>query len=122
MTSPYQFELNASGRCGTITCAKDNLNLEMDWEMSGVPDKDILLAPINLTQWSSREPVAQAEQRIILEHLRAWLAVKKTRSDIARPTEDVEHSGKCVWSGCEESPLKGFEYCANHYDDTLLKK
>jgi len=122
MTSPYHFDLNASGRCGTISCSKDNLNLEMDWEMSGVPDKDILLAPIDLTRWASGEGVPEAEQRMILHHLRDWLVAKKTSADIERPTEEIDHSAKCVWSGCAEHPLKSFAYCASHYDDTLLKK
>jgi len=122
MSPPYHFELNASGRCGTINCKKGNLVLEVDWEMSGVPDKDILLAPMDLTHWASGEAVAKAEQRTILEHLRTWLAGKKTRADIDRPTKEIEDSATCVWSGCEEPPLKGFAYCGNHYDDTLLKK
>jgi hypothetical protein len=121
-TSPYQFQLNANGRCGTISCAKDGQNLEIEWEMSGVPEKDILLAPIDLARWASGEDIPKAEQRMILERLRDWLVSKKTRSDINRPTEEVDHAAACVWSGCEEPPLKGLAYCANHYDDTLLRK
>lgn len=122
MAGSYHFKLNASGRCGTINCTKDNLVMVMDWEMSGVPDKDILLAPMDLRHWVSGETVSKAEQRTILEHLRTWLAEKKTRADIDRPTQEIERSVKCAWSGCVEPPLKGFAYCGNHYDDTLLKK
>ncbi|QQL44591.1 hypothetical protein [Sulfuriroseicoccus oceanibius] len=122
MTGPYHFELNANGRCGTIKCTKGNLVLELDWEMSGVPGKDILLTPMDLTHWVSGEAVAKAEQRILLEHLRTWLAAKKTRADIDRPTMEIEHSAKCAWSDCEEPSLKGFAYCGTHYDDTLLRK
>ena len=121
-TSPYQFRLNSSGRCGTISCSKDSLKLEMDWEMSGVPDVDLLLAPIELTRWATGEAVPEDEQRVILDHLRDWLVVKKTRADINRPTEEIDYAAKCAWSGCEGSPLKGFAYCATHYDDTLLRK
>jgi len=121
-TSSYQFQLNTNGRCGTISCTKDDLKLEMDWEMSGIPDMDLLLAPIDLTRWTSGETVPNDEQRVILEHLRYWLAAKKTRADINRPTEETDHTAKCAWSGCGESPLKGFAYCATHYDDTLLRK
>ena len=91
-TSPYQFQLNTNGRCGTISCTKDDLKLEMDWEMSGIPDMDLLLAPIDLTRWTSGETVPNDEQRVILEHLRYWLAAKKTRADINRPTEETDHT------------------------------
>lgn len=122
MTFPYQFQLSASGRCGTISCFKGNQNLEMEWEMSGVPDRDILLAPIDLTRWASGEDVPMAEQRVILGYLREWLVGTKTRADIDRPTEEIDYSAKCVWSGCEAPSLKGCAFCPNHYDDALLKK
>ncbi len=89
--------------------------------MSGVSDKDILLAPIDLTQWDSGQVVPKAEQRLILGDLREWLTKKNTRTDIARPTDEVDLNSNCTWDGCEERPLRRSAYCADHYDDTLLK-
>ena len=34
---------------------RDELRTEFEWEMSGVPDKDILLAPIDLTSLAAPE-------------------------------------------------------------------
>jgi len=121
-TRSYRFSLQANGRSGTITCSRDQLSMEIEWEMSGVPDKDILLAPIDLGRWDSGQDVSRAEQRLILGHLRTWLAKEKTRANIERPTHQTDPSAKCVWEGCNEPALKGVAYCATHYDDTLLRK
>jgi len=119
--SPYRFTLQSRGRCGTITCTKGDSELELDWEISGVGDKDILLAPLDLTQWSTGLVIPHEEQVSILVHLRSWLDENRTKSDIGRPITAVDHSGHCMRAGCRDHALVGSAYCPLHYDDALLK-
>jgi len=121
MASPYHFSLHPNGRCGTIECSKGDLQLKIDWEMSGSPDADILLAPMSLTQWTSGVEIPRDEQLEMLNSLRVWLEDTGTRADIARPTASVDSSSRCMRAGCGESALEGSAYCPLHYDETLLK-
>ena len=117
----YRFTLKNNGRCGTITCAKEDLELKIDWEMSGTPDADILLAPMNLSQWASGIEIPRAEQLEILNHLRAWFDARRINADIARPTAQINSSSRCERSGCRDHAMAGSAYCPFHYDETLLK-
>lgn len=96
--------------------------MEFEWEMSGVPEKDILVAPLDLTRWDSGQEIPRGEQTVILDHLRRWLAEKKTRSDLSRPADQIDESVTCVASGCNEPVLVGSAYCGVHFDETLLRK
>ena len=118
---PYRFALQSSGRCGTVTCTKGSSELKIDWEMSGVLDKDILLAPMDLNSWTSGAIIPHEEQMAILAHLRAWLEESGTRSDIARPVTPVDPSSHCMKANCREHAIAGSAYCPNHYDATLLR-
>jgi len=119
--SPYRFTLLSSGRCGTITCTKDDSELKLDWEISGVSDKDILLAPLDLTHWSTGLAIPREEQLCILTHLRAWLAETRTKSDIGRPTAAIDHTSHCMRASCSDHSMVGAAYCLLHYDAALLK-
>jgi len=117
----YSFSLQANGRCGIISCSKGDLKMEIEWEISGVPDMDILLAPVDLNRWMSGHEITRAEQRDILDRLRIWLHEKGIRADIARPVTNLDPSNRCVRAGCINPVLEGFSYCPNHYDESLLR-
>ena len=118
---PYHFALRSSGRCGTVTCTKGTADLKLDWEISGVSDKDILLAPMDLNRWTSGTNIPREEQLDILAHLRAWLDESGTRSDIARPAAPTDFSSHCMRADCSGHAMTGSAYCPTHYDATLLK-
>ena len=117
----YSFSLQANGRCGIISCSKGDLMMEIEWEMSGVPDMDILMAPVDLNRWRSGQEISLAEQRYILDRLRTWLHEKGIRADIVRPVTHIDPSNRCVRAGCDKPVLEGYAYCPNHYDESLLK-
>lgn len=115
--------MNNDGRCGTITYQSGSNKIVIEWEMSGSAEHDILLAPIDLTEWSEPKGVKIPfeMQKEILQKLRSWAKDKKLRTDIDFPISDVENI-KCIWAGCNRNRLKGFAYCSTHYDETLLRK
>lgn len=119
--SPYRFTFQSSGRCGAITCKNDVSELKLNWEISGVGDKDILLAPLDLTHWSTGLVISREEQLSILTYLRAWLDENKTKSDISRPATAIDHSSHCMQVDCHDHALVGSAYCPLHYDTALLK-
>ena len=49
--SNTDFTMTRSGRNGCIIYKSDDKNLEIYWEMSGVPEYDMLLAPVDLREW-----------------------------------------------------------------------
>ena len=100
---------------------KDDSELKLDWEISGVSDKDILLAPLDLTHWSTELVIPREEQLSILTHLRAWLDENKTKSDIGRPAAAIDHSSHCMRADCPDHAMVGSAYCPLHYDAALLK-
>lgn len=119
-SEPYRFALRSGGRCGTVTCTKGSLELKIDWEMSGVSGKDILLAPLDLNRWTSGTIIPHEEQLDILAHLRAWLDESGTRSDITRPLAPIDPSSHCMRASCGEHAIAGSAYCPTHYDATLI--
>jgi hypothetical protein len=117
----YRFSLQSSGRCGTVTCTKGLSELKIDWEMSGVSDKDILLAPLDLNSWTSGTVIPHEAKLVILSHLRAWLDESGTRSDIARPLEPIDPSSHYMIASCGRHAMVGSAYCPTHYDEALLR-
>ena len=61
--------------------------LEFDWEMSGVPEYDLLLWPEGVKEWCypDKAPVSEAKQEQILSELKIWLRKQRLRSDLDRP-------------------------------------
>ena len=123
MMNQNDFKMNNDGRCGTITYRSGGNKIEIEWEMSGSPEHDILLAPMDLREWSEPKGVKiPFEIQIeILKKLRSWFKDKNLKSDIDFPVLDVEDK-KCVWAGCRSNRLKGLAYCSRHYDENLLRK
>lgn len=121
--SSLSFRMNTSGRCGEIECFDQGNVVRIYWEMSGSPKYDLLLAPLNLTSWSTgaKSPIPRSRQREILVALRQWLRSKRLRTDIDIPVNRRTSNEKCRWSGCEQRQLVGLAYCPEHYDESLLR-
>jgi hypothetical protein len=117
------FQLRTTGRCGEIECREGERVLLIPWEMSGSPKYDLLLAPLNLTSWSSNpdEPIPPLKQREVLTALRQWLRSERLRTDIDLPAEGRSSGASCQWSGCKRRQLAGSAYCEEHYDATLSR-
>ncbi len=117
----YNFKMNARGRFGVIRCGDVENVVELEWEMSGSPEYDMLLAPLDLRHWSSGVDIARADQHRILGQLREWLTEQGIRSDIAASRELEQSGDMCQHSGCPERAFAGSAYCAFHFDETLLR-
>ena len=92
--------------------------------MSGVPEYDILLAPMDLKEWDEPKGVnISLERQIkILQKLRLWTKEQKLKTDIDLPINLDFEDKPCVCMGCNEHRLKGSAYCSRHYDENLLRK
>jgi len=117
----YEFEFHSHGRSGDIRCSDGENVVVIMWEMSGSPDYDILLAPLDLGRWESGAEIPRDTQHRILAELRAWLVSQKIRSDAASPPEAQESGELCRRAGCADRALTGSAYCAFHYDESLLR-
>lgn len=117
----YSFTYHATGRSGTIMCVCADQSIDIDWEMSGAPEYDILLAPVDLRTWRSGHSIEREQQRQILQALRRWLLAQRMRADIAAIENPVTSATKCVWSGCQDAALIRSVYCLRHYDEMLLR-
>jgi hypothetical protein len=110
-----------SGRSGEIEYREQGKVLLIPCEISGVPRYELLLAPLNLTSWTSAsEPIHALKQREILSALRPWLGSQRLRTDIDLPAQISSSEARCQWSGCQQRQLVGSAYCPEHYDATLL--
>ena len=118
------FQMNGSGRSGTITYASEGSRVEIYWEMSGVPQYDILLAPIDLREWTEPKGVKlqSEDQKSILRKLRKWTKERKLKTDIDLPDNLELEDKACAWMGCNERRLMGLAYCPRHYDESLLRR
>jgi len=118
------FKMNNRGRSGSITYHSADNMIEVYWEMSGVPEYDILLAPIDLREWDEPKGVKiQLEMQIdILQKLRKWTKEQKLKTDIDRPNNSQFEDKPCAWVGCNEHRLMDSAYCDRHYDENLLRK
>ena len=77
------FNFHASGRSGSIFYKRGPRILELYWEMSGVPQYDILLWIEDSYFWThpQKEKIDEAERNQIIADLELWLWKKKIRSD-----------------------------------------
>ena len=118
------FTMRCSGRCGVIVYHSGKREIEIEWEMSGVPEHDILLAPIDLRQWNEPKgiEIPRDKQIEILRALRSWTKAEKLRTDIDLPLRVEFEDNPCGWAGCSEPRIKDSAYCSNHYDENLLRK
>jgi hypothetical protein len=116
-----RFEMSRETRGGWMVYEEDSRTLEFRWEMASSSGQRILLAPLDLSRWSTPagEDVPVAKQLEILAQLRDWLSNQGIRSDIERPPS--AGSGQpCEWAGCANPQLNGVTHCASHFDMMLL--
>jgi hypothetical protein len=117
-----KIEMKSQGRSGFIRFQSDKYLKDIWWEASGVPDKDILLAPLDLQEWDQPKgiKIEKLRQIEIVNELRKWLKIKKIKSNIEIPNEGRTQEGKCEWIQCNEKKLLGIAYCEGHFNQTLL--
>lgn len=92
------FQLRTTGRRGEIECREAaGRVLRIPWEMSGSPEYDLLLAPLNLSCWSSSADasIPPPKQRGILAALRHWLRSRNLRTDIDLPEDGRSAEARC---------------------------
>lgn len=84
---PAGFTFKAKGRQGSIYYREGEKALELAWEMSGVPQFDILVHLGGLSAWILPEaaPLPEADQARIEGALQVWLASVKYRAELLRP-------------------------------------
>lgn len=78
------FHLKSYGRAGTIYYIDNGKVLEIGFEMSGVPQYDLLLFFDNIETWSipEAEPLNLNQKKQIREQLLEWLETKRIRTDL----------------------------------------
>jgi hypothetical protein len=78
------FHIKYHGRAGMIYYVDNGKVLEIDFEMSGVPQYDLLPYFDNLKSWTipKNEPFAFKEQSAIKEELLEWLKSKRIKTDL----------------------------------------
>jgi|GEM_PF-743692 len=80
------FYMRSHGRSGYIYYIEDGNVVEIYWEVSGVPQYDILLSFYGLKGWSypSSIPFAASEKEVIYDKLLKWLKEKNIRTDLEK--------------------------------------
>ena len=119
-----EFTMKLSGRSGAIVYQSGGYKIEIECEMSGSLENDILLAPMDLSEWSEPKgsEIPHDKQIEILHKLRSWTKEQKLKTDIDLPFNLNVEDDLCAWSGCNENRIKDSAYCNMHYDETLLRK
>jgi|GEM_PF-1919742 len=77
------FTFAAHGRTGFIYYKEGARILEIAWEMSGVPQYEILIAPLRMEAWTYPVPEAISEEKKaeIMTGLREFLRMRQLRAD-----------------------------------------
>ena len=83
----YSFEMLYGGRSGEIVYKEGEKALKIFWEMSGVKELYVLVAPVDLRIWQTplSEKILYEKQRGILGRFRGWLIKEGLKSDIDLP-------------------------------------
>jgi hypothetical protein len=78
------YTFKAEGRSGFVYYREGDHVLEIYWEMSGVPQYDILIAPLEITKWTSPgdQTIPPEKRQQIVDGLRTYLLARKIRPDI----------------------------------------
>ena len=78
------FHIKYHGRAGMIYYVDNGKVLEIDFEMSGVPQYDLLPYFDNLKSWTipKNEPFASKEQSAIKDKFLEWLKSKRIKTDL----------------------------------------
>ena len=119
----FRFKNIPYGRYGLIECRKGSNVININWEMSGAPEFDILLAPLDLREWSSPIGISidQSVQLQILSELRAWLMRNRIKTDIDVYDFKKSRSRTCEFQGCQNVAYLDKAFCEYHYDLILLR-
>lgn len=82
---PDGFAFLADGRAGFIYYREHGKILELMWEMSGVPEYDILLNTFGLRSWvwPEKQPVSEEDRVRIRAALVEWLARANYRAELS---------------------------------------
>ena len=114
-----QFE--SYGRTGVLRYIEGGRAVEVDWEISGVGEYDILLANRGLRYWKGEDVAIPIEKRLgILKVFREWMQSNNMRSDWCLPEKFEVAEDGCMRVGCEERRLEDYAYCRRHYDLILI--
>ena len=75
------YTFKADGRSGFVYYREGDHFLEIYWEMSGVPQYDILIAPLQITTWTCPEdgPIPAEKRQQIIDGLRTYLQAQRIR-------------------------------------------
>ena len=114
--------MEAFGRTGVISYEEDGHSIDIEWEISGGSNLDILLAPMDIRKWtSSGENISKEKQKEILYRLREWLPTQRIKSDIDLPAHLNISDHECLLFGCKQRAINDSAFCQEHYDDTFLR-
>lgn len=114
---PDGFTSEDKGRCGYIYYREGDKMREIGWEMSGVPELDILVDGIKATWTIPAHVPIPIEQRLeILGRLRAFLAGRKLKTNVDLPADLSLTTERCRLLGCTQYRLRGQAYCRQHFD------
>jgi hypothetical protein len=92
--------------------------------MSGSPDRDILMGPLDFAKWTSHpeQAIPEEKQLSLLSQLRRWLTDHALRSDVDLPTDISEDAAKCARLDCDRRKLRASAYCRYHFDLACLRR
>lgn len=78
------FHLKEDGRCGIIYFVEKGKFCEIDFEISGVSQYDILVFFDRLSEWAfpSKKEITDIEKEVIKEKLMIWLKIKKIKAEL----------------------------------------
>lgn len=78
------FHLKEDGRCGIIYFVEKGKICEIDFEISGVSQYDILVFFDGLSEWvfPSKNEMTDIEKEVIKEKLIIWLKTKKIKAEL----------------------------------------
>jgi hypothetical protein len=78
------FHMPGNGRGGTLYYVRDRKVGEIYWEISGVPQYDLLIAVNSVNHWALPAPqtMTEAEKQKLRDELEVWLKKQRIRADL----------------------------------------
>jgi len=123
LSNEWHFKLFSKGKAGIIDCKNQSCQINIDYEMSGSSEYDILIAPLDINYWHKPPniKISSETQLELLSELRNWLSLQKIKSNIDLPNMIEFEKIKCAFGQCKNNRIKGYAYCLRHYNLSLLK-